>query len=64
MPSFNVTALAGREVAGKRNPGAGETITLSEKQAEHPLRLGHIERPVQRKVHRNKPEAKTAESED
>jgi hypothetical protein len=40
----NYTVLVeGREVAGQRNPGAGNTIRLSDAQAEHPLRLGHIE---------------------
>lgn len=49
MQKFVITELAGREVAGMRNPGAGVTIELSEKQAEYPLRLGHIKRPGARK---------------
>lgn len=45
MPKFIVTKRAGKEVAGLPNPGVGKTLELSEKQAEHPLRIGHIERP-------------------
>ncbi len=44
MSEFIVTEEAGKEVAGIANPGAGETITLSEAQAEHALRIGHIKR--------------------
>lgn len=39
---YEVTDLAGPTVAGFQNPGAGEAIELTERQAEHPLRLGHI----------------------
>lgn len=35
-----------REVAGQRSPGAGNSIFLTEKQAEHPLRLRQIRRPL------------------
>lgn len=31
-----------KEVAGSRNPGNGRKIELTELQAEHPLRIGHI----------------------
>lgn len=42
MTEYLVTKTAGKEVGGKPNPGAGKPITLSEAQAEQPLRLGHI----------------------
>jgi hypothetical protein len=32
-----------REVAGAKNPGKKKRITLTDEQAEHPLRRGHIE---------------------
>lgn len=32
-----------KEVAGMKNPGLGETLELTAEQAEHPLRLGHID---------------------
>lgn len=44
MKEYLVTALAGKEVGGMANPGVGEDITLSDAQAEQPLRLGHIKR--------------------
>lgn len=44
MTKFFVTKLAGKEVAGLPNPGAGKPIELTEIQAQHPLRIGHIER--------------------
>ena len=46
--TFYVTSDAGKEVAGIRNPGAGEPLVLSEAQAAPPLRLRHIsrEKPV------------------
>lgn len=43
MPKFTITDKAGKEVAGMPNPGAGETIELTTLQAEHPMRIGHIE---------------------
>lgn len=36
----------GKEVAGMKNPGKDEIIELSDAQAEHPLRIGHIEDAV------------------
>lgn len=63
MQKFTITELAGREVAGMRNPGAGETITLSEKQARHPLRLGHIKRLAPTKAAPAKRESKPSVSE-
>ena len=43
MKTYVVTDMAGREVAGRRSPGAGKTVDLTDEQAAHPLRLGHIE---------------------
>ena len=40
--TYFVTETAGRLVAGARSPGVGRAIELSDAQAEHPLRLGHI----------------------
>ncbi|WP_378952074.1 hypothetical protein [Mesorhizobium sp. ANAO-SY3R2] len=42
---YIVTELAGNHVAGNRNPGAGATVMLTAEQAEHPLRLGHLQDP-------------------
>jgi hypothetical protein len=42
MKEYLITALAGREVAGIRNPGINETVHLTPLAAEHALRLGHI----------------------
>lgn len=39
METKDYTVLTdGRFVAGVRNPGKGQTISLTDKQAEHPLR--------------------------
>jgi hypothetical protein len=46
MPKFIVTSAAGPVVAGVSNPGAGKEILLTESQAKHPLRLGHVARPM------------------
>lgn len=46
MKTYIVTETAGREVAGQDNPGAGQPIRLTDGQAEHPLRLGHIRHPL------------------
>jgi hypothetical protein len=43
---YLVTALAGSHIAGYRNPGAGETLHLTERQAEHELRIGAVEGPI------------------
>lgn len=43
---YEVTSLAGPKIAGAvANPGTGETVHLTEEQAEHPLRLGHVRKP-------------------
>lgn len=42
---FKVTEKAGTFVAGMRNPGAGQSLKLTEEQAAYALMLGEIERP-------------------
>jgi len=44
--SYVITTDA-KEVAGSRSPGNGRTIKLTDLQAEHPLRIGHI-RPAEK----------------
>ena len=45
MAEFYVaTEDLGREVAGVRNPGFGQAVSLTESQAQHALRLGHLSR--------------------
>lgn len=41
--SYKVTKKAGTYLAGRRSPGVGKTIKLTERQAETPLRNGEIE---------------------
>lgn len=40
--TYLVTEAAGLFVAGQRSPGAGKSLLLTGRQAEHPKRLGHI----------------------
>jgi hypothetical protein len=42
MPRYAITECAGRFVAGQTNTGVGTVLTLSEKQAEHEVRLGTL----------------------
>ena len=42
MPRYAITERAGRFVAGQNNTGVGSVLTLTEKQAEHELRLGTL----------------------
>lgn len=42
MPRYAITEKAGRFVAGQTNNGAGTVLELTEKQAEHELRLGTL----------------------
>lgn len=42
MPRYAITEKAGRFVAGTNNTGVGTVLTLTEKQAEHELRLGTL----------------------
>ena len=42
MSRYAITDKAGRFVAGHRNTGVGMVLELTEKQAEHELRLGTI----------------------
>lgn len=44
MPFFIVTDFAGEYVAGRRSPGAGVRIQLSEEEADHDLRVGSLRR--------------------
>jgi hypothetical protein len=43
MPRYAITEKAGRFVAGQNNTGVGAVLTLTEKQAEHELRLGTLQ---------------------
>jgi len=42
MPRYAITEKAGRFVAGQTNIGVGTVLTLTEKQAEHDVRLGSL----------------------
>jgi hypothetical protein len=42
MPRYAITEKAGRFVAAHRNIGVGMVLDLTEKQAEHEVRLGSI----------------------
>ena len=42
---FEVTEKAGAFVAGQRNPGVGQVLSLTEAQAEYPLIMGELRRP-------------------
>lgn len=43
---FIVTDKAGDFVAGRRSPGKGETLSLTEAEAFSALQLGELERPA------------------
>ena len=42
MPRYAITERAGPFVAGIRNTGVGTVLELTERQAEHELRLGTL----------------------
>ena len=42
MPRYAITEKAARFVAAHRNTGVGMVLELTEKQAEHELRLGSL----------------------
>lgn len=42
MPRYAITETAGRFVAGQTNTGVGSVMELTEKQAEHEVRLGSL----------------------
>lgn len=42
MPRYAITETAGRFVAGQTNTGVGTVLELTEKQAEHEVRLGSL----------------------
>ena len=44
MPRYAITERAGPFVAGIRNTGVGTILDLTERQAEHELRLGTLVR--------------------
>jgi hypothetical protein len=44
MPRYAITERAGPFVAGHRNTGVGTVLELTERQAEHELRLGTLVR--------------------
>lgn len=44
MPRYAITERAGPFVAGHRNTGVGTVLDLTERQAEHELRLGTLVR--------------------
>ena len=44
MPRYAITERAGPFVAGTRNTGVGTVLDLTERQAEHELRLGTLVR--------------------
>ena len=44
MNRYAITEKAGRFVAGQTNIGVGTVLTLTDKQAEHELRLGTLRR--------------------
>jgi hypothetical protein len=44
MPRYAITERAGPFVAGIRNTGVGTVLDLTERQAEHELRLGTLVR--------------------
>lgn len=50
------TEAAGPIVAGVKNPGTGEPVMLSDAQAEHALRLGHLsrEKPVTQPIYKKR----------
>ena len=57
MPRYAITETAGRFVAGQTNTGVGSVMELTEKQAEHEVRLGSL------RALDVKPSAKAAKSE-
>ena len=43
MKRYAITDKAGRFVAGQSNTGVGSILTLTDKQAEHEVRLGTLQ---------------------
>lgn len=50
MPMYEITETAPVKVADKRHNGPGTTIELTESQAKHELRLGHVKLPEPQKA--------------
>lgn len=42
---FEVTDKAGVFVAGRRSPGVGKTLSLTEEEAHHAIQLGELRLP-------------------
>lgn len=59
--TYEVTEKAGLFVAGKRSPGAGKTIELTEEQAHFALAAGELRLPGQKPAEEA---AKETSSED
>ncbi len=62
MPRYAITETAGRFVAGQTNTGVGSILTLTEKQAEHEVRLGSLQaldvKPAAKQAKPTKPASK------
>ncbi|NHM19647.1 hypothetical protein [Tritonibacter mobilis] len=62
MPRYAITETAGRFVAGQTNTGVGTVLELTEKQAEHEVRLGSLRaldvKPVSKATKPAKPTTK------
>lgn len=64
MTRYAITETAGRFVAGQTNTGVGRILILTEKQAEHEVRLGSLRAlDVKPAAKQNKP-AKPASKPD
>ncbi len=63
MPRYAITETAGRFVAGQTNTGVGTVLELTEKQAEHEVRLGSLRaldvKPAAKQAKSAKPASKS-----
>lgn len=46
--SYEVTEKAGKFVAGRPSPGAGQPIRLTDEQAFYPLQFGEVKLPTEK----------------
>jgi hypothetical protein len=53
---YTITEAAGPFIAGRRSPGAGKTLDLTEEEARYPLLWGEIEKPG--RIAASKPKAR------
>lgn len=66
MKRYAITEKAGRFVAGNNNTGVGTVLTLTDKQAEHEVRLGTLRaldgvvKPVKKPKERRQPKVDEA----